>query len=229
MDINKYIMDELFKNQDLEYREFNSKLIPNVNKDTMIGVRTPVLRNISKHILKNYNYDDFLNSIPHKYFEENNLHGFLIERENDFEKAIKLIDDFLPVVDNWETCDLFSPVIFKKYSEKSYAEILRWLESEHTYTKRFAIVSLMSKYLDERFETDMLYKVAEIKSDEYYINMAIAWYLSFALIKQYDVAIKLIEEKSLDKFVQNKSIQKAVESRRISDDRKLYLKSLKIK
>lgn len=225
----EYVREELFKLQDLKYREFHKKLIPTVDENLIIGVRTPELRKFAKEFSKDKRSEEYLKSLPHKYYEENNLHGHIIEGIKEYEKLIEYLDEFLPNIDNWATCDLISPKIFKKYPNETYEKILTWLKSDKTYTVRFGIVTLMGNYLDKEFKEEHIREIISIKSEEYYINMAIAWYMSFALIKQYETAVKYIEEKKMEKFVHNKSIQKAVESRRIPFNRKEYLKTLKIK
>lgn len=223
------IREELYLNRDLKYRDFHSKLVPNLDKKNIIGVRTPVLRKIAKKFSKHKDIELFLEDLPHRYYEENNLHCFILCDFKDISILIEKADIILPYIDNWATCDTFSPKIFKKYPDIVLEKIMEWIKSDRTYTVRYGIVLLMENYLDDEFNPDMLNIIAGIKSEEYYVNMAIAWYFSFALIKQYEITINLIESKVLDKFVHNKTIQKAVESRRISDERKQYLKSLKIK
>ncbi len=225
----KSVIEQLFELQDLSYKDFHKKLIPNIDEDNIIGVRTPVLRKFAKEFAKSELKDEFLNSLPHKYYDENNLHAFVIEAIKDYDECINKIDEFLPYIDNWATCDLLSPKIFKKHKKEVYDKIKIWIKSDKTYTVRFAIVTLLANYLDDDFEEEMLTLVTDIKSEEYYINMAIAWYVSVALVKQYDSTIKLIQSKKLDKFTHNKSIQKAIESYRVDDDKKKYLRTLKIK
>lgn len=226
---NYSIIDELFALQDLKYKNFQKKLIPTINIDDIIGVRTPILRKFAKKIAKTEYKEDFMQNLPHKYYDEDNLHAFLIENIEDYEKCIEKLEIFLPYIDNWATCDLLSPKVLKKHPKEVYEKIKIWIKSENTYTVRFAIVTLLSNYLDGEFEEEMLELVKGVKSEEYYINMAIAWYFSVALVKRYKLAIKIIEQKCLDKFVHNKSIQKAIESYRIDKQSKDYLKTLKIK
>ena len=225
----KCISEELFKLQDIKYRDFQVKLIPNYSIDIMIGVRTPDLRNYAKKLLKENKYKDFLEELPHKYFDENQLHAFIISEIKDYEKCIIYINKFLPYVDNWATCDQMSPRIFKKNKDKLIIEIMRWIKSKETYTVRFGIGMLMQYYLDDDFNPKYLEKVSKIKSKEYYVNMMIAWYFATALAKQYDDAIKYIEKNILDKWTHNKTIQKALESYRITPSQKEYLKRLKRK
>ncbi len=225
------IQEELFSMQDLEYRDFHSKLMPNVAKELVIGVRTPILRKYGKELAKNQKEEAaiFLQALPHTYYEENNLHAFLIEQIKDYEECINALDVFLPYVDNWATCDFMSPKIFKKHLPELLAEIKRWIASEHIYMVRFGIGMLMKFYLDEAFAIEYADMVAAVRSEEYYINMMIAWYFATALAKQYDAILPYIEEKRLEVWVHNKTIQKAVESYRITPEQKIYLKSLKRK
>lgn len=221
---------QLFALQDIDYKDFNKKLIPTVDEKTMIGIRTPALKTLAKTLFKTKPdmVTQFLSELPHQYFEENNLHAFLIENFKDFDAALAQTERFLPFIDNWATCDSFAPPLFKKHPEEIYQKILQWIRSPHTYTVRYAIGLLLSNYLDAHFTPAALELVAGVQSEEYYINMMIAWYFSFALIKQYDVAIPYITEQRLSPFTHNKTIQKAIESRRISTDTKDYLRTLKI-
>lgn len=228
-DINERIRRQLFELQDLKYRDFNSSLIPNVDKETVIGVRTPQLRKLVKELSKDPDIVIFLRTLPHKYYEENNLHGLIIESMKDYEKCIAEMKLFLPYIDNWATCDIISPKVFKKHLPELLDEIKVWMSSDHTYTIRFGIEMLMSFYLDEQFKPEYPEMVACIKSEEYYVNMMIAWYFATALAKQYDAVIPFIEEKRLEKWTHNKAIQKSVESYRITPEQKAYLKTLKVK
>ena len=225
------IQERLFSFKDEAYKDFNKKLIPNIDEDTMIGIRTPVLRKFANDFFKAERAQaaDFMKSLPHRYFEENNLHAFFIENIKDFDTALFETERFLPFIDNWATCDLFAAPVLKKHPEAVYKKILEWIRSKHAYTVRYAIGLLLSNYLDGLFKPEMLKVVAGVQSQEYYVNMMIAWYFSFALIKQYDAAVPYIEKKALAPFTHNKSIQKALESRRIPPDTKAYLRTLKIK
>ena len=223
------IQERLFALQDLKYREFHSKLMPTVNKDRIIGVRTPDLRKFSKEINKSDLKVDFLNSLPHKYYEEDNLHAFLIEQIKDFDECIFILDSFLLYIDNWATCDMMTPKILGKYPDKLYLNIQEWIKSSHTYTVRFGVVTLMKFFMNERLDKKHLNLLLTIESNEYYINMAIAWYIATALASNWDMVIPYIEEQKFDKWVHNKSIQKAIESYRITHEQKAYLKRLKIK
>ena len=222
------ITDFLFKNADLEYREFTAKLTPNIEKENIIGVRAPLLRKLSKKLKNTDVATEFLHTLPHNFLEENHLHGFLIEHSTNYETAVSLLEDFLSYIDNWATCDTVRPKIFKKHTAELFEKIKLWLISDHTYTVRYAIGLLNSFYLDEHFEPDHLQLVAQIKSDEYYINMMIAWYFATALCKQYSSAVKILENRTLSKWVHNKAIQKARESYRIDANTKEYLNTLKI-
>ncbi|MEA4920885.1 MAG: DNA alkylation repair protein [Clostridiaceae bacterium] len=223
------IQRRLFELQDLKYKEFQCKLMPTVNPETVIGVRTPDLRKLAKDYSKAPEAMEFLKILPHRYYEENNLHGFLIETIKDYDTAITAVDAFLPYIDNWATCDLMSLKVFKQHLTELYEKILVWLKSDKTYTVRFGIGMLMSFYLDEHFKPEMLELVAGVRSEEYYINMMIAWYFATALAKQYAATLPYIQEQHLDKWTHNKAIQKAIESYRISDEAKAYLRTLKVK
>ncbi|WP_426351254.1 DNA alkylation repair protein [Alloiococcus sp. CFN-8] len=228
-EIEEYVQNYLFANQDLTYRAFNCKLIPTINPEAVIGVRTPVLRKFSKELAKMPESREFLNSLPHKYYEENNLHGFLVENIKDYDACIAAVEEFLPYIDNWATCDLMAPKIFKKHLPELLEKIKLWLKSDRTYTIRFAIGMLLSFYLDSEFKVEYLDLVASVRSEEYYVNMMIAWYFATALAKQYDAALLYIEEQRLDRWTHNKAIQKAIESYRISEEKKGYLRTKKIK
>ena len=225
----KKILDELFLLQDEEYREFNSKLIPTVAKENVIGIRIPVLRKYEKEIRNTEKAKEFLNSLPHKYTEEYNLHALLLENINSYNDTITALNDFLPFVDNWATCDIMSIKIFRNHLDILPEQLDIWLNSTHTYTIRFAIKMHMTYYLDENFDLSFMTKISKLRSYEYYVNMMIAWYFATALAKQYDSAIKFLEEKKLSGWVHNKTIQKAIESYRITDEQKTYLRTLKCK
>ena len=222
------IPGRLFEMQDKKYRDFQIKLLPTLNPDTIIGIRTPELRKYAKVLVKNDNYEPFLKSLPHNYFDENQLHAFIISEQKDYNKCIIYINDFLPWVDNWATCDQLSPKIFKKHKDELIKEIKRWIKSKKTYTIRFGIGTLMQHYLEDSFKPEYLDMVANINSDEYYVKMMQAWYFATALVKQYNFAIIVLENKKLDIWTHNKTIQKAIESYRITPKQKDYLKKLKI-
>ena len=223
------IVTELFNMRDVDYAQFQGKLIPTVSSDRVIGVRTPVLRAFAKDLYKNPDIDEFLCATPHQYFDEDQLHAFVISLEKDFDKCIALVEEFLPFIDNWATCDQLSPKCLKKEPEKLLSYIKVWIKSNHIYTVRFAIGMLMQHYLDDGFKTEYADMVAEVRSDEYYINMMIAWYFATALAKQYESIVPYIEERRLAVWVHNKAIQKSVESYRITAEQKEYLRTLKIK
>ena len=220
----------LFALQDVPYGDFTHKLIPTLPRERIIGVRLPALRKAAKDLTKQQPEAValFLNSLPHHYHEENLLHGFLIEQIKAFDKAIAYTEAFLPYIDNWAVCDTFSPKLFLKYPKETYTHILQWLKSPQPYTIRYGIGLLLSNYLDDYFESEMLSLVANIQSDEYYVNMMIAWYLATALAKQYEATLPLIQSQTLSPFVQNKTIQKARESRRISEEVKDFLLQYKL-
>lgn len=228
MNLNE-IRAELFKMQDINYRDFNSKLIPTVDKESMIGIRTPDLKKYAKQLGKSSDVIEFLQTLPHKYFDENQLHAFIISEIKDFKNCIDEINRFLPYIDNWATCDQLSPKVFKKHHNELLEYIKDWLKSDKVYTLRFGIGMLMEHFLDEDFDIIYTETVSNIRSDEYYVNMMIAWYFATALAKRYESILPFIEKRSLDIWTHNKAIQKAVESLRISDEKKEYLKSLKIK
>ena len=222
------IVAELFRLQDKSYAAFQAKLIPTVETDRIIGVRTPELRTFAKKLTKDEDMASFLASLPHQYFDENQLHAFVISLEKDFDKCIAEIEAFLPFIDNWATCDQLSPKVFKKEPEKLLPYIYTWIRSDKVYTVRFAIGMLMQHYLDERFNPKYADMVAAVRSEEYYINTMIAWYFATALAKQYTSVIPYLEGKKLDDRVHNKAIQKSVESNRITAEQKAYLKTLKV-
>lgn len=221
------VQKRLFGLSDSEYKKFNCGLIPNVSPDTVIGVRTPELHRLADELSGTPSESEFLSMLPHTYYEENNVHGFLIARMKDYERVISELERFLPYVDNWATCDLLSPGIFKKHLPQLYEKIKLWIESDRTYTVRFAVRMLMNFYLDGAFIDEHAELVVSIHSDEYYINMMRAWYFATALAKQYEAVVSYIEKQRLDIWTHNKTIQKAIESRRISDTAKQYLRTLK--
>lgn len=223
------LKSELFKMQDLKYRDFHAKLMPTVCKDKIIGIRVPQLRKYAKEFFKDDRCHEFLNIIPHTYYEENNLHAFLIEQISDFTACIFETERFLPCIDNWATCDMMRPKIFKSHTKELFPYIQNWINSEKTYTVRYGIGTLLSYYLTDQFTSDHLKLVSEIKSDEYYVNMMIAWYFATALALQQEQTLPYLTEYRLSDWIHNKTIQKAVESYRISTEIKNKLKKLKIK
>lgn len=227
--MNQRIRIRLFEMQDLAYKNFQCKLMPTINPDMVIGVRTPKLRALAKELIKEEGIEEFLNTLPHPYYEENNLHAFLLEQIGDYSRCMERVNEFLPYVDNWATCDMMRPKCFKKHTEELLGEVETWIASSHTYTIRFGIEMLMSFYLNEQFDVTYPEMVAGVKSEEYYVNMMIAWYFATALAKQYETVLPYIEENCLDTWVHNKTIQKAIESNRITKEQKEYLKTLKRK
>lgn len=225
---NKTVAERLFELQDTKYRDFNAKLIPTVDHNRIIGIRTPQLKKFAKDFAKENAARDFIKKLPHFYYEENNLHAFLIAQIKDIDLVITELNRFLPFVDNWGTCDSMRPKVLGKYPEKLLISINQWIKDKHPYTVRFGIGMLMAHFLDENFSPEYLWIVAEIQSDEYYVNMMRAWYFATALAKQYKSVIPFFESPKLDKWTHNKSIQKAIESYRITPEQKEYLKSLKI-
>ena len=226
--ITEEIRQSLFELQDIKYRDFQAKLIPGKDTEIMIGVRTPELRKLAKQMLKREEIGEFLRDLPHRYFDEDQLHAFIVSGIKEYGKCMEELVRFLPFVDNWATCDQMSPGVFKKHKPELLAEIREWLGSEHTYTVRFGIGMLMQYFLDEDFDPAYPELVAGVHSEEYYVNMMIAWYFATALAKQYDAVLPFIEGRRLDPWTHNKTIQKAVESYRISDEQKEYLRSLKV-
>lgn len=225
----KDIQEHLVSMQDIPYRDFQAKLMPTIEKDRIIGIRVPALRAYAKEVTKNMDVEPFLTDLPHYYYEENNLHGFIIAMTKDFDTCLAQIEAFLPYIDNWATCDMGAPKVFARQKEKLLPHIDRWLQSEHTYTIRFGINMLMRLFLDDDFKVEYAEKVAEVKSEEYYVNMMIAWYLATALAKQYDAIIPFLEQQVLEPWTHNKTIQKACESYRITSEQKKYLRTLKVK
>lgn len=221
------IQKRLFELSDEKNADFSAKLTPGIDREKFLGVRIPASRKLAKEIIKENEHKDFLNSLPHKYYDENILHSILISEIKDYDECIKYVDEFLPYVDNWAVCDTISPKAFKNKHERLMNDILRWVDSDQTYTIRFGLKILMAHFLDNDFKNEYLKIPAKIKSDEYYINMMIAWFYATALAKQWDSTIVYIENGVLDKWVHNKAIQKARESYRITAEQKEYLKSLK--
>ena len=228
-EIDREILKRLYALQDIEYQVFQSKLIPTVDPATVIGVRTPALREYAKELSKREDVGVFLAALPHAYFDENQLHAFIISLDKDFGETLAAVDAFLPYVDNWATCDQLSPKVFRKHRAELLPEIKRWMASEHIYTIRFGVGMLMQHYLDEDFDPAYLEDVAALRSGEYYVNMMIAWYFATALAKRYDATLPYLEQRRLDAWTHNKAIQKAIESYRVTEERKAYLRTLKIK
>ena len=223
------IRETLFSLREEKYAAFQARLIPNVAPERVIGVRTPALRKLAKTLRGSGQAEEFLKALPHEFFEENNLHAFLLCEMKDFEACVQAVEDFLPYVDNWATCDQMSPGVFRKNKQALLPHIRRWIASEQCYTRRFGIGMLMSHFLDEDFREEYLSLVSDIHSAEYYVNMMIAWYFATALAKQYEAALPYLENRRLAPWVHNKAIQKALESFRVSDEHKNYLRTLKIR
>jgi 3-methyladenine DNA glycosylase AlkD len=222
------ILQRLQSLQDTGYRDFQSGLIPTADKSFFIGVRTPALRALAHELARDPDTARFLDDLPHRYFDENQLHAFLISEIRDFSSARAAVDRFLPYVDNWATCDQLSPGVFRKHHAELLPQIRIWLASGRTYTVRFAVGMLMQHFLDDDFDPAFPELVAGIRSEEYYVRMMAAWYFATALAKQYDAVIGYLEDRKLDPWTHNKTIQKAIESYRVSDDRKQYLRTLRI-
>lgn len=227
--IEEEIRAELCRLRDGKYRDFQAKLIPTISPDTMIGVRTPALRAYAKQLLKRPDVEDFLNALPHESFDENQLHAFILSEMKDFDRCADEVERFLPFVDNWATCDQLSPKVFGKHHAELLPLVREWIDSGETYTVRFGIGMLMAHFLDADFDPGYPEWAAALRSEEYYVNMMRAWYFATALAKQYDSALPYLEQHRLDTWTHNKTIQKAVESYRISDEQKAYLRTLRIK
>ena len=223
------IKNKLFELQNQTLKKFNAKLIPNVNANSILGIRTPDLKKLAKQLFEQGEYNAFLQELPHAYLEENHLHVFIASQINNFDECILQVNKFLPFLDNWATCDSFKPTVFRKNKIQLLKHIKEWLTSGQTYTIRFGVNMLMTHFLDQDFSPEYLDLVVNIKSGEYYVNMVRAWYFATALAKRYDDVIGIIEDKKLDVWTHNKTIQKAIESYRILDKQKAYLKGLKIK
>ena len=221
------VYEQLLKVKDDKYKEFQAKLVPNIDPDTILGVKTPEMRQIAKDIFNSKEKDAFLKDLPHKYYEENLVHFFIISMIKDFDECIREVEIFLPYVDCWPVSDQATPRSFKKNHEKLLPYIKKWIKSKHLYTSRFGIRMLMNEFLGDEFKDEYAKLVASVKSDEYYLKMMVAWYFATALAKNYDETIKYIEERKLDDWVLKKTIQKAVESYRVTDEHKEYLKSFR--
>lgn len=226
------ITEQLITMKDEVYKNFHGKLMPTINPDSILGVRVPLLRKFSNQLNKNLSKEEierFMNELPHRYYEENNIHAFLIEKINDYDECIAALDNFLPFVDNWATCDMMNPKIFKKNTRKLFDKIEEWMSSSHVYTIRFGIGMLMRFYLDDNFSTQYLDMTANVVSDEYYVNMMKAWFFATALAKQYEATLPYIQHNRLDIWSHNKAIQKAIESFRVPKEHKDELRSYKRK
>ena len=228
MTITEEIRERLFQLQDEKYRDFQSKLIPNLEASVIIGVRTPELRKLSREMVRRENIGEFLDALPHRYFDENQLHAFILSEIRDYDRCVEAVCRFLPYVDNWATCDQMSPKVFRRNRQALLPHIREWIDSGKTYTVRFGIGMLMSHFLDEVFDQTYAETVASIRSEEYYVNMMIAWYFATALVGHYEEILPFLEEKRLDPWTHNKAIQKAIESYRITEEQKAYLRTLRI-
>lgn len=221
------LQKQLFELQDLKYRDFHSKLMPETDKETVIGIRTPVLRKFAKEFAGTLEAEAFLRQLPHRYYEENNLHMMLITGIKDYEKCMEEIQRFLPCIDNWATCDYPAPKCFARHKDQVLEEAKRWISSGETYVIRYGIGMLMRLFLDEDFSSEYLEMAAAVQSQEYYVNMMIAWYFATALAKQWDATVPYIEQHKLSDWVHRKTVQKAVESYRITPEQKEYLKGFR--
>ena len=221
------VKDALFSYQDLKYRDFQSSLVPNIDKETIIGVRTPQMRQVAKEFYNTPEGNKFLSKLPHKYYEENLVHFFMIAMIKDFDECVKEVERFLPYVDCWPVCDQSSPKVFKKKHKELLPLIKKWIASEHVYTARFGIRMLMNEFMGDDFKEEYLEWVSGVKGEDYYIKMMVAWYFATALAKRYDETVPYIEQHKLEDWTHKKAIQKAIESYRVSDEHKAYLKTLK--
>lgn len=221
------VYEMLLSAKDEQYQVFQAKLVPNIPAETILGVRTPQMREIAKKVAASAERDAFLKSLPHKYYEENLIHFFVLSLMKDFDECVKAVEEFLPYVDCWPVSDQATPKPFRKNHEKLLPYIRKWIDSDHIYTARFGMRMLMNEFLGDDFKEEYLSWVADKKGEDYYLKMMQAWYFATALAKQYDASVKYIEERKLDEWVHKKSIQKAVESFRVSDAHKEYLKSFR--
>lgn len=228
VEVEKEMLNAIFAARDEEYADFTAKLIPNVPRESIIGVRTPQLRSIAKRFGKNAGIDEFLYALPHEYHEQNLVHAYIAESIGDFDSAVKTIEAFLPYVTNWAVCDSMTPRIFAKHTGELLPIIKKWLQSAHPYTVRFGLRMLMCFYLEKEFASEINALAASVCSEEYYVNMMQAWYFATALAKQYDSTVPFVEEHRLSPWVHNKTIQKAVESFRITAEQKAHLKTLRL-
>ena len=225
--VTEAIKEKLKSLQDIRYRNFQAGLIPTVDNDKVIGVRTPELRKLAKEMSKRDDADDFLNDLPHEYFDEDQLHAFMVSGIKDFDECVSEVKRFLPYINNWATCDQMTPKVFGRHKEELLPHVRKWIDSGETYIIRFGVKMLMSYFLGDEFDMEYADLVAGIKSEEYYVNMMRAWYFATALAYNYDEVVPLIENRKLDRWTHNKAIQKSVESYRITAEQKEYLKTLK--
>lgn len=225
-DMIEAIRKKLFELQDLQYKAFHSKLMPDIDPDLIIGIRVPDLRRLAKELTGTPEAAEFLGSLPHEYYEENNLHAFLIEGIKDFDECIKALDEFLPFVDNWATCDSLRPKVFKKHLDALEKQAFEWIGSGKVFTVRYGIECFMVHFLGDKFSPEHAEKIASVDCSEYYVSMMVAWYFATALAKQPEAILPLIEKGLPDPETQKRTIRKAVESRRIYKDLKQYLAQL---
>ena len=223
------ILQKLQELSDLGYRDFQAKLMPTAAKETIIGVRTPAMRALAKELKGTELAAEFMKELPHQYFDENQLHAFLINELKDYDECLQELERFLPYVDNWATCDQLSPKVLKKQPEATLEAIRKWMASEHVYTIRFGMEMLMSFYLDAWFKPEYLAWVAADRNDEYYVKMMVAWFFATALAKQYEATVPYLEQRLLPEWSHKKAIQKACESYRITKEQKDYLRTLRKK
>ena len=221
------VYEKLLEAKDDRYRAFQAPLVPGIPEDALLGVRTPALRAIAREVSAGPQREEFLSSLPHRYFEENLIHFFIIAGIRDFDACVRAVDAFLPYVDCWPVSDQATPAVFRKNHEKLLPHIRKWIASDHVYTARFGIRMLMNEFLDKDFREEYLGLAASAAGDDYYLRMMVAWYFATALAKQYGAAVRYLEERKLDEWIHRKAIQKAVESRRVTDEHKEYLKSLR--
>lgn len=221
------LREKLFELRDENYKKFSAKLLPTVEEEKIIGIRTPELYKFVKKFFQDNDAENFLNDLPHKYFEENSIHAILICEMKNYAECLQAVKKFLPFIDNWGTCDSLVPKIFAKHTTELEGEIKSWLASNEIYTVRFAISMLMKFYLGKNFDEKYLRWVSEVELKDYYVEMMAAWFFAEALIKQYDAAIVFLEKNLLSASIRKKTIQKAVDSRRISAEKKIYLKTLR--
>ena len=225
--INEEIRTRLEELRDEANRDFQCKLIPGLAPERALGARTPALRKLAKEFSRREDVGDFLSHLPHDLFDKNNLHALILSEERNYDRAVAGVDAFLPFVDNWATCDIISPRAFRKNRPRLEQDIRRWMASDHPFTVRFGMEMLMTHFLDGDFRPEFPEWVAYIDSNNYYVNMMIAWYFATALAKQYDAALPYLEQNRLSPWVHNKTIQKAAESYRITEERKTFLRSLR--
>ncbi len=221
------VYEKLLEAKDDWYREFQARLVPNIPSETILGVRTPEMRKIAKEISDSPARDEFLSQLPHRYYEENLVHFFLIARIKDFDACVQAVDSFLPYVDCWPVSDQATPGVFRKNHEKLLPHIRKWIASDHVYTARFGLRMLMNEFLGENFREEYLDLAASAEGDDYYLRMMVAWFFATALAKQYDASVRYLEERKLDEWIRRKAIQKALESYRVSEEHKIYLRSLR--